>query len=394
MTTHTYEQAVSAWAAHLRAGGTTPWATWARQPVDHAAPPTHPLPDAIHLELVRRINLAAVAGRGVRGLSALTDRVLATASPGRGLIDVPMPWPEGGPRFGTAPVDPDRLPVEELVRLASGVIAHLLSGVPPPPTDEPRVPRAWPWRRRFCVHGAPETAEAVRRSLLAQGWAESNRRATHLVIALPVDRMLAEHWASKVRAGGVLKWRSVWRRSHVAGRLPRSLDVPAIARRLSTTANEVHVVVAADPEAAAAMTAKVLRTAPAAPGAPADPALCDLLRRVNRLTALTRGPDQVADLARVLHATLAAPRDHARSASRALAPADELPWARNVAASMADELRDAGYPVHGDPGAMAPTEHRLPGIVDRDRTLELAVAGCLRLWEATHRAEHEEGGRP
>jgi hypothetical protein len=386
MAAHTsYERAVSGWAAHLRAGGTTSWGAWVEQPIDVGTRPVHPLPDAIHLELVRRINLASAADAPhVRDLSGLIDRVLATAAPGRGLIDVPMPWPDGGRRFGTAPVDPDRLPVEELIRLASGVIAHLLPDVPLPPAPEPPTLRAWPWRRRFCVHGAPETAEAVRRSLLAQGWVESNRRSTHVAIALPVDLMLAEHWASRVRTGGVLKWRSVWRRNHVAGRLPRPLDVPAIARRLHTTANEVHVVVAADPETAVALTAKVLRTHAAAPLPSADLPLCDLLRRVNRLTALTRGPDQVARLAQVLHASLAEPdADPPAPAAPPLAPADELPWAREVAASMTEELREAGYPVHGDPGAVAPTEHRLPGIVDRDRTLELAVAGCLRLWEAT-----------
>jgi hypothetical protein len=197
--------------------------------------------------------------------------------------------------------------------------------------------------------------------------------------------MLAEHWASKVRTGGVLKWRSVWRRSHVAGRLPRSLDVAAIAGRLHSTGNEVHVVAALSPEAATALAAKVLRTTPPTPPSSADLSLCDVLRRVNRLTALTRGPDQVARLAQVLHSTMQEDSSGQPSIPRApaLAPADELPWARQVAASMSEELRNAGYPVHGDAGAVAPTEHRLPGTVDRDRTLELAVTACLRLWEAT-----------
>jgi hypothetical protein len=397
MTDTSYERAVSAWAAHLRAGGTTPWSAWVEKPTGSGTAPVRPLPDAIHLELVRQINLA---GPDSPDLAGLTDRVLATASPGRGLIDVPMPWPDGGPRFGTAPVDPDRLPVEELVRLASGVIAHLLPDVPPSPPQELPRPRALPWRRRFFVHGAPETAAAVRRSLLAQGWVESNRRSTHIAIGLPVDLLLAEHWASNVRSGGILKWRNVWRRSHVAGRLPRSLDVPAIAGRLHSAGNQVHVVVAQDPGAALVLTAQALGTAPADPGTPTDLARCDLLRRVNRLTAMTEGADQVARLAAVLHETL---DDLVRSGdaagTRVLAPADELPWASEVAARMAEELREAGYSVHGDPEAMAPTQHRLPGTVDRNRTLGLAVAGCLRLWAARQgqlreAGAHDERGRP
>jgi hypothetical protein len=147
----------------------------------------------------------------------------------------------------------------------------------------------------------------------------------------------------------------------------------------------MHVVVAASPEAATALAAKVLRTAAPTPPPSVDLSLCDVLRRVNRLTALTRGPDQVARLAQVLHSTLQEESSGQPPITPvpALAPADELPWAREVAASMSEELRNAGYPVHGDTGAVAPTEHRLPGTVDRDRTLELAVTACLRLWEAT-----------
>ncbi len=94
MSLTSYDDAVSGWAEHLRSGGTTTWAAWLDghdQPVPSPAEPRRPLPDAVHLELVRRLNMAA--GRPV---DALADRVLATASPGRGLVDVPLPWPTGG----------------------------------------------------------------------------------------------------------------------------------------------------------------------------------------------------------------------------------------------------------------------------------------------------------
>ena len=56
----TYEQAVLAWTTHLRAGGTTDWSAWRDTRTDQPEGADRPrvLPDAIHLELIRRINLA------------------------------------------------------------------------------------------------------------------------------------------------------------------------------------------------------------------------------------------------------------------------------------------------------------------------------------------------
>jgi len=61
-------------------------------------------------------------------------------------------------------------------------------------------------------------------------------------------------------------------------------------------------------------------------------------------------------------------------------PPDSLPWADEVAVSCAEAIRHADYAVHGDPDALAPNAQRLPGAVDRERTLELAVGACLRAW--------------
>ena len=296
-----YEQAVSAWAAHLRAGGTTDWSAWRDTPTDLAADDLagtggrQPLPDAVHLELVRRINLAAPEGADVRGLA---DRVLATAAPGRGLIDVPLPWPDTPRRFGTPPMDPAQLPEEELIRLAVGVLAHLLPGVPSSTPEAPPAPWPLPWRRRFRLHGSPGTVAGVRESLLAQGLVETDWRPTHVVIARPVPVMMAEHWAASVRNGGILKWSTAWRRAEAAGRLPPSIDVADIAERLATrSTRQVHVVAAGSAEEAAALTAEVLRADPAEIQETGDAAVSDLLRRLNRLTALAHGPGRVRELA-------------------------------------------------------------------------------------------------
>jgi hypothetical protein len=374
-----YEQTVSAWAAHLRAGGTTPWSAW-RSTADaelRDLPVFRPVPDAIHLELVRRINLAAGHGGSPAGLA---DRVLATAAPGRGLLDVPLPWPADPRRFGTPAHDPSDLPAEELVRLSVGVLAHLLPRLPAPPPE--RLPTRWPapWRRRFRLHGSPSTAAALRRSLLARGHVETSWRPTHLVIARPVEVMMAEHWSDAVRHGGILKWSTTWRRAQASRRLPAPIDVAAIADSLHGRRHEpVHVVVARDGEQVGALVADVLRTRPVELGSGGDAARSDLLRRLNRLTALTHGPGQVGRLSRTLVALLEdSTPGHGDSAP--VTPPTSLDWAREVAATTADDLRRAGYAVHGDPEALAPTEHRRPGTVDREHTLELAMMACLRTW--------------
>lgn len=377
----TYEQAVGAWAAHLRAGGTTDWSAWCNTPTDLAEPrpeqELHPLPDAVHLELVRRINLAA-DGEDVRGLA---DRVLATAAPGRGLIDVPLPWPATLRRFGTPPMHPDQLPEEELVRLAVGVLAHLLPGVPGSAPEVPAASWPLPWRRRFRLHGSPGTVAGARERLLDQGLVETDWRPTHIVLARPVPVMMAEWWAASVRNGGILKWSTAWRRAEAVGRLPPSIDLSDLAQRLyARTTREVHVVAADSAEQAAALVAVVLRAHPVEVQENGDAAVSDLLRRLNRLTALTHGPGSVRELARKLAATLDQAGTPAHSIASLAPPPPAMGWALEQAASTAKAIRRAGYAVHGELDALTPTDHRLPGTVDRGRTLELAVTACKRCW--------------
>ena len=99
MSNPTYEQAVTSWAAHLREGGTAAWDRFRDEVVPAAAPGVRPLPDSVHLELVRRLNLAS----GGVAHPSLVDHVLATVAPGRGRVDIPLPWPDSPPRFGIAP---------------------------------------------------------------------------------------------------------------------------------------------------------------------------------------------------------------------------------------------------------------------------------------------------
>ena len=367
-----YDEVVAGWADHLRSGGTTEWTTWLADP--HPAPePLHPRPDGVHLELVRRLNLAPDGP-----VPGLADLVLATPSPGRGLVEVPLPWPGRPHRLGSPDMDPAELPEEELIRLASGVLLRLLPRVPAPEPPRRLGNRPIPWRRRFRLHGAPGTVAEVRRGLLAQGLVETNWWPTHVVLAGPVDAMMAEHWAANARAGGIRKWATLWRRQQAVGRLPVSIDAAALARGLQGRKREpLHVVVARDRQEAAEETASILRARSFVTRGSVDPAATDLHRRVNRLTTLTEGRPQYRDLATRLAAVIDG-LDLAGRPQQLAVPREALAWAGERAADMIRDLRAAGYPVHGDPDSLAPAEHRHSGTVDRTRTLELAVAACVR----------------
>jgi hypothetical protein len=394
-TASSYPAAVAGWSGHLREGGTTSWLDWrshARSDPLPAAPVRdHPLPDAVHLELVRRINQRS--GRAERGLA---DLVLGTASPGRGRVDVPLPWAaEDRPRFGHPPIDPDALPTEELVRLAVGVLARLLPALPSPATPPDLTRWPVPWRRRFRLHGSPATVAAVRRALLGQGLVETDWRPVHLVLGRPLEVMMAEHWQAATVAGGHLRWATVWRRAEAIDALPARVDVVRTAERLAATASRtepVHLVVAPEGAELSRIVAEVLSARPFELPDAGDAAHVDVLRRLNRLTALTHGPGQVRRLATTLADLL---EEGATGTTVAATPRSALPWARRTSAARIARLGHrsggsgvAGYAVHGDPGALAPTEPPSgphsgpgrPGTIDPRRTLEVAVDGCLHAW--------------
>ena len=385
----TYDAAALAWAEHLRAGGTDPWDAdrWAAGAIgaDDAAAPA--APSAVHLELLRRCN---AAGHGPVP-AGLAEAFLTTPRPGRGPVDPPLPWPGGRP-FGSPALDPSSLPPELLVRLAAGVVVRLLGDVPDPAPDPapPAGRRAWPWRTGFVLHGTRVGTAPVRERLLAAGAVEGGRRPVHLVLGLPLELAMAEHWAGRVAGGGVLTWLAVWRRAASADRLPDPVDVDRTAERLAAEhPGRVHVVLAADPAGLAAGALDVLGLT-GRPGVPPPLQLArwDLQRRVNRLAPLARGPVSGPALARRLTPVLdglAADRPGSW-AEPAAVPATHHAWAARAAADLATRVDEAGYPVHGDPGVLARATPRTGrprrGTVDRSQTLDLTLAACLRLWRS------------
>ena len=102
------------WIAQLRAGGTTPWRSWT---ATDASDQGRYLPGAQQLELLRRLNLAG------RPSTALVERVLAASAPGRGRPDLELVGVDEARRFGPPAVDPAELSDDELLRVATGLLA-------------------------------------------------------------------------------------------------------------------------------------------------------------------------------------------------------------------------------------------------------------------------------
>lgn len=382
-----YARAVSAWAEHLRCGGTTPWSVWRSRSHSDDVALLDPTPDALHLELVRRLNERGAPDGG------LADVVLAASAPGRGMVDVPLPWSgDGAPRFGPPPVDPADLPADELVRMAVGVLVTLLPGVPVAEAATP--PARWPLpgRRRFAVHGTPGTAEALRDAAVALGAVESGWRPVHLVVALPVEAMMAELWAARTREGDILRWETFWRKTIAAGGLPAALDAAGTATRWGAAGRDVHVVVAEDAPEAVRLGIEVLGLRAEGVAVPAamspDPHAIDLLRQLNRILPLTVGADLVVPLGRVLLERVLP--GSGEGVPTPAPPDTALTWAgrqgRTAAGRLRSAGRHAGYAVHGDPDALAHSAGG-SGALDDDRTLGLALTACLRAWQL-------QGGRP
>ncbi len=376
------------WVEHLRAGGTTPWSDWVRDPPAAAggSGPPGPLPGAAQLELVRR--LATVYAGSPGGLTseaftALADGALRRSGPGRGLPELPLPL-TGAPAspVGAPPTDPGSVPVEELVRLGVGLLADRLAIVGPLPPVRARRRRVLA-RHAFHLAGAPVTTSGVRASLASAGRVEGGWSPEVLLLAVPLDEHLAQVWSTRVQHGAPVRWETFAGRWARRDALPPSADLPAIASywRGKVGAHRVHVVAADGPAGAVATAAQVLaprRSVPARPGtdpAPLDPAASDLVRRLNGVLNVRAGAEVRAGLVRRALSLLPE-----AGASRLALPHRYRAWAEQRAERVARELTAGGYPVHGDLARIAP-RHAGAAAPRRPDVLTLVLATCLRTAE-------------
>lgn len=377
-----YAERVRAWAGQLRVGSTQTWADFLAAPAIAALPwdPEAPLPGAGQLELVRR--LAVERPPQHARLAAL---VLGTAGGGRGLVDVPLPWPPDEavrgdrPVIGTPPVAPEELSADEVLRVAAAVLVRLLAAERPEPLTAPG--RVWrPWRRGFTLLGAPATVSLLRGALLERGLREGGARTTYLVVGGPLDELMAQRWSARVRAGAGMRWQRMWRTAEIHDRVPPGIALPALAARLAEQAGpeRVHVVLGADPDATARLVGEVLGVEVGPLEVPHDPLATDLLRRVNPLLTLAVGEDRRREIVAGAWPEVAAGEESGPLG----VPAGHRDWAVRTGERMAVALTSGRYAVHGDPALVVPA--RRPGArraPDPEDVLRHALKVIGRAWQ-------------
>lgn len=348
------------WVRHLREGGTMPWTDWTAP----APPAGRVVPSAQQLELLRRLNAAG------RPSPRLVERVLHDSPPGRGQPDLPLVGAAAETGFGPAPVDPAALPARELLRVAAAVIAEDLvaAGLP----DPPRPGTTRPWRTRYRLVGDPELTGRARAQLVRLGRPPGGRRAVVLVVAAPLDRMLAHAWTRRSFDTGPPAWPTWLRRQARHDQLPAQVDVLRQARLWARRVGRERVEVVADPDL---LGRRLGVRRPLATVAEVPAAVPDLARRVAGLLALHVPADRRALLLR----RVLRPRLESVSGQPLLVPERHAAWVAGHAQRMADGLRADGYAVHGDLDGLWPG--RRSGVVTPDPTVTLDVAIGLMLEE-------------
>jgi len=388
MTADEYADRVRAWAAELRAGGTATWTRFVEDsPTTPAPTGIGPLPGAAQLEVVRRLaDVPDVAG--LPDFAGLADLVLGTPGPGRGLVDVPLPWPGASTgatasSIGTPPVAPEKLPAEELLRVCTGALVRLLADEPRSPERRPS--RPWrPWRKGFTLLGAPTTVDLVRGALLAGGLREGGgSRTTYLVLGGPLDELMAQRWSARVRAGAALRWQRMWRIAETHDRVPPGIALPTLAGHLAGEFDpaRVHVVVAPDTATTLGLVGEILGVSLEPVGDRYDALATDLLRRVNPVLTLAVGDDARRELVSRVWPEIAA----GEQSGPLGVPARQDDWAVATGERMASTLAGARYAVHGDPAVVVPT--RRPGVRRAPRpddVLAHALRVIGRAWERHH----------
>lgn len=311
------------WLAHLRAGGVTPWLAWSGD-----GEPAGRLPGAQQLELVRRLNALGPAD------ADLVERVIAAGGPGRGQQDLGLIGADDGQAFGAAPVDPALMPAEELVRLASGVLADL---VVDRPGSAPADARPKLLRHRYLLRGDPWLTRSARTQLRARGLPPGGPRARGLVVVSRLDDYCADLWSALSANASVPRW-STWLQ-RLDERLPPRVDPVVQAAALAERAGvrDVRICIGLDAVAE-------LLDVPLTPPVRLSHAAVEGLRHVRGVLRVTVGEPGTRAL---VHSTLVPWLGAGDDVDlpRPATPRMQLPWLRAEANRWQAGL--AGYAVRG-----------------------------------------------
>lgn len=363
------------WVAHLREGGTIPWTSWTASPAWRGSvePGPRALPGAQQLELLRRIN------ERERPPERLVQRVLAASAPGRGRPDLELVGAEDPPRFGPRPVDPGSLPETELLRVATGLIAEDLvsEGVPDPaPVRRPRRRR-----RRYRLAGDPWLVAPACAALIDDGRPPGGPAATVHVLGTDLASMIRDSWMTGTFTEGGRAWPAFLAALRRRDRVPRRVDLPAIAQRWRRTPGPVGVDVVLDLSALPRLVgARSSLTRPLVTGGSVGVVAghaAELARQVAGSLGVLVVPPRRAELLR----GRLLPRLADVPGPPVAIPVEHREWVEEQAAAMRREVLRGGYPVVGDPDLLLPrwgAEAAGVDDVDLGDVLDLAIELLLR----------------
>lgn len=320
-----------AWVQHLRQGGSTPWLDF---PDDAAAAGSSvELPGVAQLELARRLN-ATAGHRNGPAHADLIDRVLVAGVPGRGhqirsLLDV-------------RPVDPAAISEAELVRVAVGVVADIVTEWDPATIEEPARKR-----RGILVLGPPLSVAAT----LATNGLPVNapiRPSKVVVLADELDRGLADVWAGRVLGGSSQSWSGFVASMRGRDRVPPRANAAAIAERWAARLGHANVHIVFGPGLVTGISRRPFAAAYPVPVAAAH----DFVREVNAVLGILRDEQTHR---RLLHQVLWPMLSDISGPPPGIDPATHA-WLGTRGERMRDAIASGGYALHGDPGYVVPVD--------------------------------------
>jgi hypothetical protein len=297
--------------------------------------------------------------------------VVTASAPGRGRPDLELVGVDEDRRFGPPAVDPADLPDEELLRVATGLLAEDVVAAGSAAPQQPRRTRRL--RTRYELAGDPWLVPAFTAQLVAGGRPPGGRgRAVH-VLGADVATMLGHAWTASCLGDGAPSWPEFLAKLRSRQRLPPRLDLVATAERFLARPHTGRVDVVLDPGALPALVG--VRRLGAVPdlAVPAG----DLARQVGvALSLLVTPPVQ----ARLLRQALL-PRLAGVPGARPEVPHEQRDWVEDVATRLRRRLLRTGYPVVGGPDRLLPRWPTAgsPGIRDhhQGRVLDLAIGLLL-----------------
>jgi hypothetical protein len=342
-----------AWLAHLRSGGTTPWSDWTG--LGGADRPSAALPGAQQLELLRRLNLAGAPG------PRLVQRVLDASAAGRGSPDLELVGAAADSPFGPRPVDPGLLPTDELLRVATTLVAEELAETS---SVAAAAQRRLPWRRGHLVVGDPAVARAAGEALAARGRAPGPK-APVTVVGGPLAALLADMWVERCFTGSVPGWRAWLAGLEERRRVPPPVDLAQVAARWSQRRGPSRTTVILDQGQVPRRLGVRLRQRPSVDAA-------ELARRTAPVLGLMVPPHH---LSRLLDEVLRQRLLDVSGVSdpvRPGVPEQRAAWVDRRARRMADAISRGDYAVVGNPRQVLPAE--VPGAAPSpEGALDLAI---------------------